>query len=91
MPLKAAKASLELHLGTILGGVGSGQVRSGGLGPIVITRLSQFNCNCNCLLELSLAINKRAMEMGPYPPPPFMKISFSFNHSLRSKVSLESI
>ena len=29
---------------------------SGGVGPIVIIRLSQFNCNCNCLLELSLAI-----------------------------------
>ena len=24
--------------------------------PIVIIRLSQFNCNCNCQLELSLAI-----------------------------------
>ena len=40
------KASLELHLGTIPGGVG----------PMLIIRLSQFNCNCNCLLELSLAI-----------------------------------
>ena len=43
------KASLELHLGTIPGGVGWG-----GVGPILIIRLSQFNCNC--LLELSLAI-----------------------------------
>ena len=56
VPLKVAKASLELHLGTIPGGVGWGGVGSGGLGPIVIIRLSQFNCNCNCLLELSLAI-----------------------------------
>ena len=54
VPSKVSKASLELHLRTILGGVGSGRVRSGGLGPIVIIRLSQFNCNC--LLELSLAI-----------------------------------
>ena len=45
------KASLELNLGTIPGGVGWG-----GVGPILIIRLSQFNCNCNCLLELSLAI-----------------------------------
>ena len=51
VPLKVAKASLELHLGTIPVGVGWGRV-----GPIVIIRLSQFNCNCNCLLELSLAI-----------------------------------
>ena len=44
------KASLELNLGTIPGGVGWG-----GVGSIMIIRLSQFNCNCNCLLELSLA------------------------------------
>ena len=43
-----AKLELQLHLGTI-------PVRSG---PIVIIRLSQFNCNCNYLLELSLAIIK---------------------------------
>ena len=49
--LKVAKSSLDLHLGTILG-----RVRSVvGLGPIVIIRLSQFNCNSKCLLELSLA------------------------------------
>ena len=54
LPLKVAKASLELHLGTIPGGVGWGGVGWGG--PIVIIMLSQFNCNCNCLLELSLAI-----------------------------------
>ena len=36
----------------------SGSARVGPVqsGPIVIIRLSQFNCNCNCLLELSLAI-----------------------------------
>ena len=45
------KASLELHLGTIPGGVGWG-----GVGPILIIRLSQFTCNCNCVPELSLAI-----------------------------------
>ena len=50
--LKVAKSSLDLHLGTILGRVGSVV----GLGPIVIIRLSLFNCNCDCLLELSLAM-----------------------------------
>ena len=50
VPLKEAKASLKLHLGTIPVRVGSGRV-----GPIKIIRLSQFNFNCNCLLELSLA------------------------------------
>ena len=56
VPLKVAKSSLELHLGTILVRVGSVGVGSVGVCPIVIIRLSQFNCNCNCLLELSLAI-----------------------------------
>ena len=59
VPLKLAKPNLELHLGTIPGRVGWGRVGSGRLGPIVIIRLSQFNCNCNCLLELSLAMTKK--------------------------------
>ena len=53
VPLNVAKASLELCLGPIPGWVGWG-----GVGPIVIIRLSQFNCNCNCILKLSLAIFK---------------------------------
>ena len=51
VPIEVAKASLELHFGTIPGRMGSG-----GVGPIVIIRVSQFHCICNCLLELSLAI-----------------------------------
>ena len=55
VPLKEAKATLELQLGTIPGRSGPGRSGSVRSGPIVIIRLSQFNCNCNCLLELSLA------------------------------------
>ena len=58
VPLKVAKASIELHLGTIPSRCGS--VRSG---PIVIIRLSHFNCNCNCLLELILAAITIAMKV----------------------------
>ena len=39
VPLKVAKACLELHLGTILARVGSDRVD-----PIMILRLSQSSC-----------------------------------------------
>ena len=59
VPFKVAKSSLDLHLGTIPGRVGTGR-----LSPIVIIRLSQFNWNCNCLLELSLAKIKISTSWG---------------------------
>ena len=49
VPLKVAKASLELHLETIPvrvgpGRVGPGRVGPGRVGPIVILRLTQSSC-----------------------------------------------
>ena len=44
VPLKVAKASLELHLETIPGQVGSVQSGPGRSGPIVILRLTQSSC-----------------------------------------------
>ena len=43
VPLKVAKTSLELHLETIPGRIGSGWV-----GLIVIIKLSMFNNSCTC-------------------------------------------
>ena len=43
VPLKVAKTSLELHLETIPGWIGSGWV-----GLIVIIKLSMFNNSCTC-------------------------------------------
>ena len=56
VPLKFIKAKLEQHFGTTPSGVKLAEVSLGGIGQIVIIKLSKINCSCNCILKINSEI-----------------------------------